>query len=73
MGTIEFKIDMEGPGTWEFYDVNGRLLDRRTVDYKIGQHKMLVKGDELNAVGIIYVRLANDSGIAEYKMLRVGQ
>ena len=66
---VSFTMPESGEGRWEFYDVNGRLIYTRTETYSIGDHKMVVKREDIRTSGIVYIKLVTDGGIAEYKMM----
>jgi len=68
---IEFMIGKAGKAAWEFYDIHGKLLSRQTNSYEEGLYFMSVNRNELDANGVIYVKLITDENISEYKMILV--
>jgi len=68
---IEFHIPQAGKGIWEFYDVNGKLIHRKQEQYERGGKVMVLDRRDIEATGVIYVKLTTDQGVAEYKMILV--
>ncbi len=69
--TIEFNIPQAGNGQWEFYDVNGKVLHRMQGEYEAGNNTIVLERKDLNATGIVYVKLTTKTSITNYKMMLV--
>ena len=67
--TIEFETSLEGEVRIEFYDTSGRRLHQVSSIYSIGEHSMTIDRKDLNAKGLIYVRLLTDGQSSEMKMM----
>ena len=68
---IEFTMPAKGKGSWEFYDVDGRILHRLSDDYEQGLQVLRLNREEIAGTGIIYIRLTTDKGVAESRMIIV--
>jgi len=68
---IEFFIPQAGKGQWEFYDVNGRVLHRKSDTYEAGYNSIEIERKDIQASGIVYVKLITDTHTTEYKMMLV--
>jgi len=67
--TIKFYIPQAGTGNWEFYDVNGKILYKRSDNHKAGFNTIEIGRKDILASGIVYVRLITDQGLLKYKMI----
>ncbi|NNE15164.1 MAG: hypothetical protein HKN51_09325 [Saprospiraceae bacterium] len=66
---IEFIIPKNGQVNWEFFDINGKKLYQLNDYYTKGKHKINLRRSEINASGVIYVRMTSEDALAEYKMM----
>ncbi len=66
---IEFYIPQAGKGDWEFYDVNGKVLHKLSDTYEAGFNTIEIGRKDIQASGIVYVRLITDQGLLKYKMI----
>ncbi len=67
--TIHFDLPYQDNIRFEFYDVNGRLLHVKERHYNSGSNMLVIQKSELQTSGVIYMRMSNNYGHSEYKML----
>jgi len=67
--TVQFHIPQSGRGNWEFYDVNGKVLYKKSDNYESGFNTIEINRKDIQVSGIIYVRLITDHGLSKYKMI----
>jgi len=68
---IEFHMAADGQGVWEFYDLHGKLLLKTKSFYQQGLQSIIVNKDQIDANGVVYLKLITDDSISEYKMIVV--
>ena len=66
---LEFFVPQDGQVNWGFFDVNGRRLHQINDFYSKGNHSINLKKSDLNASGVIYVRMTSAYSQAEFKMM----
>jgi len=66
---IDFYIPKDGQVNWGFFDVNGRKLHQINDFYSKGNHSINVRRSDINASGVIYVRMTSAHSQAEFKMM----
>lgn len=66
---LEFSIPQAGPVRFEFYDVDGKVLDVLEETYERGINQLQIQRDRLQTTGVVYIRMATDRDITEYRMI----
>jgi len=69
--TIEFTLEEDTNGIWEFYDANGRLIYKKEASYKAGTNLMYVNRQDINTTGVIYIKFSYGQRVLESRMMIV--
>jgi len=69
--TIDFLMAEREEVKWEFYDVRGVLLYSFKEVYDAGNNSFTIKRSEIQASGIVYVKMTTERNMSEYKMMLV--
>ena len=67
--TIDFETVTDSETRIEFYDASGRLLHQIVSVFNIGKNSLEINRNDLNASGLIYIRLISDGQSSESKMM----
>ena len=70
-GSTTLSFNLAGPENVEisFFDVTGRRLHNTLLEGQQGINRLIVDKSQLNAEGLVYVRVFTKSGIKELKMI----
>lgn len=66
---IHFEMNEGGPATFEFFDINGRLIYSAESYYGKGINKFKVRRSNLDVNGLVYIRMKTAGQISDYRMM----
>ena len=66
---LEFNMPREDEALFQYYDVNGRLLKKDSGYYEVGTHKLLLRREEFDSNGFVYIRMTTGDASTEYRMI----
>lgn len=66
---LNFTLPHASEVQFEFYDVNGRMLNRRQGSYEAGPNSLNLQRANFETQGFVYLRMLTDDEIIEYRMI----
>jgi len=66
---LNFTLPKAGKVQFEFYDVNGRILNRQQSSYEAGPNTLNLQRADFETQGFVYLRMLTDDEIIEYRMI----
>ena len=68
---IGFHLPSDAPATLTIYDVNGKVIESITGNYKAGYNSITLSADDIPGSGVLYYRLESGQYVASKKMVLV--
>ncbi len=66
---ILFELENEGKVEWEFYDLNGNLISKKSEYYESGINSLEIERSRFNIRGVVYIKMKTQKSIYEHKMI----
>jgi hypothetical protein len=66
---LQFSLPNAGLVRFEFYDMDGKVLDVQEGTFDSGINQLQIQRERLQTTGVVYIRMATDRDITEYRMI----